>query len=122
MNQLEINNLKEVLNLGYPHVKLYYEDLRQIVEVPSIKKVFYKNKRGSIQGFLNGGKTTIWHEFAGGSGYIRFALRMPIEMIEIPVFGKIQKEIDGIWSEPFSFKEIGSPLAIYKHMKFKAFW
>jgi len=111
MNELEISNLKEIIKLNYPNICINYDDARQIIRVPSIKKDFYSCHGSAIAkaGFLNKGKTLLWYDWVIEPGYIKIATQLPLNVKEG-------------WSELLSFQEEGSPLKIYKLIKMKAFW
>lgn len=114
MNKLKINNLTEIINLNYPHICINMRDLLQFSNIPERRKEFYPctSKQFIYMGkfgFFNNGQTSCWADFHIETGYIKIAEHQPVDIYTG-------------WLDTMSFKEVGSPISIYKFMKLKAFW
>jgi hypothetical protein len=120
MNRLEFENLSEILKCRYPHICITMNDIYVFRASPILNKNYYPFRRGGSRKsgvyIFDGHQTIIWQDKMFGGiedGYIK------ISTGEIKVNQNFDTEG---WGPTFSFKEEGSPLAIYKTMKMKAFW
>lgn len=129
MNLIQINELRELVNFGYPHICLNDNDLAQFLNIPWEAKRFYKmtfykgvsSKWFEKRGFFDGGKTTVWatHAYPWGGGS---ADPVPPNHIRIADKEIPQAPNGAYWSKNFSFEEEGSSGRIMRMMKLKAFW
>lgn len=125
MKLIQINELRQLVNLEYPHICLNQEDLTQFLNIPWESKNFYPMDRYRRQfyekkGFFHNGKTTVWA--VSNYGYMQSSHKIPPNHIRIA-----DKEIPTLpgganWSPDFSFEEVGSANRIVRIMKLKAFW
>jgi|SRR5271166_2352332 len=125
MDLIQINELRELVNLQYPHICLYDGDLTQFLNIPGEAKRFYPMDKYRRQfydkrGFFHNGKTTVWAVF--NYAYTHPSYKIPPNHIRIA-----DKEIPILpgganWSTDFSFEEEGSADRIKRVMKLKAFW
>lgn len=116
MKKLQIENLKALIDLEYPHICLNLYDYNQFIQIPWEAKRFYpmKYNRGNWydkKGFFHNGKTAVWATLGIKPNHIRIADK------EIPTLAT-----GAYWSQEFSFENEGSPNLIRKMMKLKAFW
>jgi len=115
MNLAQIDNLRNLINAGYPHICLNENDFRQFMNIPWEAKRFYPLRaKGSWyekKGFFHNGKTTVWASLGMKTNHIRIADK------EIPTLSH-----GANWSMDFSFEEPGSANIIQRMMKLKAFW
>lgn len=117
MNKLQINNLRTLIDNGYPHICVNIYDLQQFLNIPWEAKRYYpmsKYRRGNWydkHGFFNNGKTTVWATLSMKPNHIKIADK------ETPTVAN-----GAYWSMEFSFENEGSPNIIRKMMKLKAFW
>lgn len=117
MNLIQINNLRDLINLQYPHICLHTDDLTQFLNIPWEAKRFYpfKTKDSSLyykKGFFHNGKTTVW---AVSADVPRNHIKIADKTIPMSATGKG-------WSMIFPFEEEGSADRIKRMMQMKAFW
>jgi hypothetical protein len=133
MNKQEIDNLTLIVKEQYAHICVHPNDLSMFLNVPIQKKNYYEciNRAARLigkKGFLNGGKTTIWTDWACPYGHVKIATKQPYEMtIEAPSLPPTlvyygPSSLTKGWSDPMSYREPDSVLRIQKLMKLKAFW
>lgn len=115
MRKLQIENLKEIIDMGYPHICVNADDFRQFIQIPWEAQRFYPMRgRGNWyekKGFFHNGKTAIWATTGMPRNHIKIADK------ETPTLSS-----GAYWSQNFSFEEAESPRLIQKMMKLKAFW
>jgi len=115
MKKRQIDNLRELINMEYPHICLNTNDFQQFIQIPWEAKRFYPMRgRGNWyekRGFFHNGKTAVWATLGMKPNHIKIADK------EIPTLSS-----GAYWSQEFSFEEEGSPRIIQKMMKLKAFW
>lgn len=115
MRKQQIDNLKELIDMEYPHICLSYEDFQQFIQIPWEAKRFYpmrgKGQWYEKKGFFHNGKTTVWATHGMQRNHIKIADK------EIPTLAS-----GAYWSKEFSFEEASSPKVIQKMMQLKAFW
>lgn len=111
----QIENLRTIINMQYPHICVSEYDFQQFMNIPWERKRFYPLRaRGSWydkKGFFHNGKTTVWASLSMKQNHIRIADK------EIPTLSH-----GANWSIDFSFEEPGSAKVIQRMMKLKAFW
>ncbi len=125
MKLIQINELRQLVNMQYPHICLSSYDFIQFLNIPEEAKRFYpmnKYRRQFFekQGFFHNGKTTVWA--VTDYPYMKSTHRIPPNHIRIA-----DKEIPTLpggahWSKDFSFEEVGSANRIMRVMRLKAFW
>lgn len=119
---LAIGNLRQIIGMEYAHIRLNPSDLRQIINVPDIRKAYYPFRgRGDFWekcGFINGGKTTVWHGHEMKPGHIKIIDRAPAESNILWTSGNASR----LWSKEFPFEESNSVRFIQRMMNLKAFW
>jgi hypothetical protein len=115
MNLIQIENLRTLIDLQYPHICIYELDFRQFMNIPWEAKRFYPLRtRGGWyekKGFFHNGKTTVWANLYIKQNHIKIADK------EIPTI-----TTGANWTKDFSFEEAGSADVIRRMMKLKAFW
>lgn len=115
MNLVQIENLRTIINLEYPHICVNESDFQQFLNIPWERKRFYPfRSRGGWydkKGFFHNGKTTVWASLSMKQNHIRIADK------EIPTLSH-----GANWSIDFSFEEPGGANVIQRMMKLKAFW
>ncbi len=115
MNLVQIENLRTIINLQYPHICVNESDFKQFMNIPWEAKRFYPIRtRGGWydkKGFFHNGKTTVWANGGMKQNHIKIADK------EIPTLSS-----GAYWSKDFSFEEEGSANIIQRMMKLKAFW
>ncbi|MGI0058154.1 MAG: hypothetical protein ACREBJ_00160 [Nitrosotalea sp.] len=115
MNIVQIENLRTIVDLQYPHICVNFDDLKQFLNIPQEWKSFYAFKvRGNWyekKGFFHNGKTTVWATTGIKQNHIRIANK------EIPTLAN-----GANWSHDFSFEKEGGANIIQRMMKLKAFW
>ena len=115
MNLVQIENLRTIINLQYPHICVNESDFKQFMNIPWEVKRFYPIRtRGGWydkKGFFHNGKTTVWANGGMKQNHIKIADK------EIPTLSS-----GAYWSKDFSFEEEGSANVIQRMMKLKAFW
>ncbi len=127
MNLIQINELRQLINLEYPHICLDENDLAQFLNIPWEAKRFYRmkiyrdtdRKWVDKRGFFHNGKTTVWATYP--SYWVK---NDPVKPIHIRIADKeIPTAPNGAyWSKDFSYEEEGSANRIMRMMKLKAFW
>lgn len=125
MNLIQINELRNLINLQYPHICVNQADLSQFLNIPWESKSFYPTSKYRRQfyekmGFFHNGKTTVW-------ATSNFSWAQSTHKIQPNHIRIADKEIPTMpgganWSHDFSFEEIGSANRIMRMMKMKAFW
>ena len=123
MNPTVICNLRKILELQYAHICLHPDDLRQLTNIPDLRKAFYpfggKSNFWEKKGFFHGGKTTVWVSRLVEPGHIKIIDRIPKDNPQwVYDTGTTCKQ----WSKPFSFKEPNDVSIIQRMMRLKAFW
>ena len=116
MNKLEIDNLDLIIKACYSHVCLNGSDLKQFINIPKQRKLFYPLKaKGDFfnkKGFFNNGRTACWTDHSIPEGHVKIANKIPTNA----------SQSSTEWSDLFSFKEQGGANKIAKMMKLIAFW
>jgi|SRR5277367_5656213 len=124
MDKIQINELRTLIDMQYPHICLSQSDLTQFLHIPWEDKRFYKLKVSGQwrdkKGFFHNGKTTVWA--SGNLIWVAGDHRIMPNHIRIA-----DKEIPTApgganWSHDFSFEKEGSANRIMRMMKMKAFW
>jgi hypothetical protein len=125
MDLIQINELRELISLQYPHICLNQSDLTQFLNIPWEAKEFYPMNKYRRQfyekiGFFHNGKTTVWA--VSNYGWAQSTHKISLNHIRIA-----DKEIPTIpggayWSKDFSFEKAGDANRIMRMMKMKAFW
>jgi len=115
MKKLQIDNLRALIELRYPHICLHEDDINQFLNIPWEFKKFYPMRgRGTWyekKGFFHNGQVTIWANRLIKPNHIKIANS------EAPKLSSGNN-----WSQEFSFEEEGSVEIIQRMMKLKAFW
>src|SRR5574337_2094038 len=115
MNRAQIENLRLIINLLYPHICVHEDDLSQFINSPWEAARFYPfYGRGDWyhkKGFFHNGKTTVWATRAMKQNHVKIADR------EVPT-----EPTGARWSDAFSFEKEGAARVIQRMMKLKAFW
>ena len=115
MNLIQIENLRLIIDLQYPHICLHPDDLVQFTNIPWESKRFYPLKgRGNWwekKGFFHNGKTTVWATLGMKRNRVKIADK------EIPTLTH-----GAYWSTDFSFEEEDGGRLVQRMMKLKAFW
>jgi hypothetical protein len=115
MNIIQIENLRTIIDLQYPHICLNDADISQFLNIPWERKRFYPLRtRGGWydkKGFFHNGHTTVWANPRMKQNHIKIADK------EVPTISE-----GAYWSIDFSFEEKGSADVIRRMMKLKAFW
>lgn len=115
MNLIQIENLREIINLQYPHICVNEFDFKQFLNIPWEVKRFYplrgRGKWYEKKGFFHNGKTAVWATLGMKQNHIKIADK------EIPTLSS-----GAYWSRDFSFEENGSANIIQRMMRLKAFW
>ena len=115
MNLAQIENLRTLIDLKYPHMCFNEDDLKQFLNIPWEAKKFYPMRGRSgwydKKGFFHNGKVTIWANRLVKPNHVRIADK------EIPTLST-----GANWSQEFSFENVGNVSVIQRMMKLKAFW
>jgi hypothetical protein len=115
MNIIQIESLRTIINLQYPHICLNENDFKQFMNIPWEAKRFYpirgKGTWYEKKGFFHNGKTTVWASIGMKQNHIKIADK------EIPTLTH-----GAYWSKDFSFEEKDSANIIQRMMRLKAFW
>src|SRR5579864_6254445 len=98
MNIIQIENLRTIINLEYPHICLNEADFKQFLNIPWEAKGFYpmrtKGNWYEKKGFFHNGKTTVWASLGMKQNHLKIADK------EIPILTS-----GANWSQDFSFEE-----------------